>query len=117
MIRIRATCPSCGEIDLQASEVVLRRSCDADGGLLEDSSYRFRCPGCADLVVKPADERVVSLLLTGGVPVEDVGHVLRALHPEMPEDGPAFTLDDLLDLHLALEDPRWFDRLAALTPR
>jgi hypothetical protein len=117
MTRIRATCPNCGEIDLESSDVTLRRSLAADGRVLDDSSYRFRCPGCADLVEKPADERVVDLLLTGGVPVEDVGPALRALHPEMPDDGPAFTRDDLLDLHLALADPRWFDRLAALTPR
>jgi predicted RNA-binding Zn-ribbon protein involved in translation (DUF1610 family) len=117
MTRVRATCPSCGEMDLPASEVVLRRSCDVDGRVLADSSYRFRCPGCADVVEKPADERVVDLLITGGVPIEDVGAVRRGLHPEMPDDGPAFTLDDLLDLHIALAEPDWFDRLAALTPR
>lgn len=110
MTRIRATCPSCGEVELRPDEVVLRRA-----AVPSEHTYRFDCPGCATQVVKPADEHVAELLVTGGVPVEEVRH--RALHPELPPEGPPLTLDDLLDLHLALGDPCWFDRLVAVTPR
>lgn len=120
MTRIRATCPSCGEIELRPADVVLRRVVDALGEVTDGSCYRFSCPDCAELVEKPADERIASLLTTGGVPTEDVEHAAtvdtRPLHPEDPPAGPRLTCDDLLDLHLLLQDdPTWFDRLLATT--
>lgn len=119
MTRIRATCPSCGEVELRPADVVLRRVLGASGEVVEGSSYRFNCPDCADEIEKPADERVASLLATGGVPVEDVAAselaADRPEHPESPPDGPRLTYDDLIDLHQALADPTWFDRLASIT--
>lgn len=123
MTRIRATCPSCGEIELRPADVVLRRVLDALGDVAEGSCYRFSCPDCAELVEKPADERIASLLETGGVATEDVLEDepfvdTRPLHPEAPPAGPRLTRDDLLDLHLLLrDDPTWFDRLLATTGR
>ncbi len=32
-------------------------------------------------------------------------------HPEQAPDGPAFTHDDLLDLHRELDRESWFDQL------
>jgi hypothetical protein len=118
MTRIRATCPSCGEIELRPTDVVLRRVTDALGELTDASCYRFSCPDCAELVEKPADERVASLLATGGVAIEEVAETAPLPpHPEQPSGGPSLTPDDLLDLHLLLEDPTWFDRLVANTTR
>jgi hypothetical protein len=118
MTRIRATCPSCGEIELRPADVVLRRVTDALGELTDASCYRFSCPDCAELVEKPADERVASLLATGGVAIEEVAETEPLPpHPEQPCGGPRLTPDDLLDLHLLLEDPTWFDRLLASTTR
>jgi predicted RNA-binding Zn-ribbon protein involved in translation (DUF1610 family) len=117
--RIRATCPSCGEIELRPADVLLRRVLDRSGEVLDGSSYRFSCPDCTVVVEKPADDRVASLLTTGGVPTEDITPPAEAVlppHPEQPAPGPALTLDDLLDLHLALEDPTWFDRFAPSSP-
>jgi predicted RNA-binding Zn-ribbon protein involved in translation (DUF1610 family) len=113
MTRIRATCPSCGEVELLPADVLLRRVTDADGDVSVGSCYRFSCPDCTELVEKPADERIVSLLTTGGVEVEEVGVPVdsRPPHPEASVGGPRLTHDDLLDLHLALRDPAWFDRL------
>jgi hypothetical protein len=34
-------------------------------------------------------------------------------HPEVVPAGPAFTHDDLLDLHLELESPDWWARFQA----
>ncbi|MEX1177883.1 MAG: hypothetical protein WEB09_05435 [Nitriliruptor sp.] len=119
MTRIRATCPSCGEVELRPLDVTLRRVIDEIGEISDGSCYRFSCPDCTEMVEKPADERIVSLLATGGVAVEDVGPAVdtRPAHPETPPHGPALTFDDLLDLHELLEDPSWFDRLLATTRR
>lgn len=121
MTRIRATCPSCGEVELRPTDLVLHRVLDADGDVGPGTCYRFSCPECATVVDKPADERVADLLVSGGVPTEDrpsePRRRSRPVHPELPADGPPLTVDDLLDLHLALEDPSWFARLAATTPR
>lgn len=121
MTRIRATCPTCGEVELRPDDVVLHRIVDAAGSLLAGTCYRFSCPECSSMVEKPADDRVADLLTSGGVPTEDVvsgpARPLRPLHPELPPDGPPLTLDDLLDLHFALHDDHWFERLAAGTPR
>jgi predicted RNA-binding Zn-ribbon protein involved in translation (DUF1610 family) len=123
MTRIRATCPSCGEIELRPADVVLRRVIDALGDVAEGSCYRFSCPDCAELVEKPADSRIADLLTTGGVPIEDAAEDEpevddRPQHPEQPAAGPCLTRDDLLDLHLQLQDDQtWFDRLLATTGR
>lgn len=126
MTRIRASCPICGEVDLRPDDVTLR-VVRADNGLVGDGScYRFCCPDCDELVTKPADERIAQLLSTGGVPIETVEpsgpEAFRAfvdprpMHPEFPPAGPAFTYDDVLDLHLKLSTLDWFDELLAETP-
>lgn len=120
MTRIRATCPSCGEVELRPGDVLLRRVVDALGDVSDGTCYRFSCPDCTEVVEKPADERIVDLLTTGGVPIEDVGPAPvdeRPAHPEVSVGGAALTHDDLLDLHLALQDPAWFQRISDLAPR
>lgn len=120
MTTIRATCPSCGEVDLTPAQIVLTviRADEAPVG--PDSHYAFTCPGCTERVEKPADERIAHLLTTGGVSVsvlDDVEEQGLSLHPEGPPGGPAFTYDDLLDLHEALAEDDWFEELLALTDR
>ena len=121
MTRIRASCPTCGEVDLRPKDVILRLVRGACGVVGEASSYRFACPSCDDTVVKPADERIAQLLTTGGVPVEETDESselaglaaeLRPAHPESPPPGPVLTRDDLLDFHLALEDVDWLAAVA-----
>lgn len=121
MTTIRASCPGCGEIDLTPEDIVLTVVRSEDAAVGPDSHYSFRCPTCAERVEKPADERIAHLLTTGGVEVEivddgDLDEELAALvelppHPEGVASGPALTYDDLLDLHFALEEDGWFDRL------
>jgi hypothetical protein len=81
-----------------------------------DGSYRFLCPSCLDTVEKPADEKIVALLLSVGVDVEGLdGEELGDacdLEAEILEErpaGPAFTVDDLISFHFLLQDD---DRLA-----
>jgi predicted RNA-binding Zn-ribbon protein involved in translation (DUF1610 family) len=115
MTRIRASCPTCGEVDLRPEEVVLHVVRAPDGLISDLSEYRFRCPSCADQVAKPADERIAQLLTTGGVPVAETPPELPP-HPEFPSAGPPLTPDDLLDLHLLLTQPDWFSELVRDTP-
>jgi hypothetical protein len=97
--RIRATCPTCGEVEVLAPDVTLKR-CGRSGR----AAYAFVCPGCDQLVTKPADERIAQLLISGGVRTTREDLPAEALEPR---DGPPLTYDDLLDLHMLLESPGW----------
>ena len=122
MTRIRASCPGCGEVDLQPDDVTLHVVRAPDGVVSDASSYRFSCPACEELVTKPADERIAQLLTTGGVAVEEEPGDAPAIvdqrppHPERMVPGPALTRDDLLDLHLVLATDTWFDELLRTHP-
>jgi len=63
------------------------------------SYYAFQCGSCSEEVRKPADDHVVSLLVSGGVPAQVWELPAEVLEPKV---GPALTYDDLLDLGLAL---------------
>lgn len=110
MTTIKATCPTCGEVALTPDEIELRVDRSAEG----DASYAFTCPTCTCVVRKPADERIVRLLVSGGVQVTENEPVV-ALSDRF--DGPAFTHDDLLDFHTLLESEAWFEELAAQVRR
>jgi hypothetical protein len=92
MTTIKATCPTCGEVDLTANDIDLRISNGDEG-----SSYGFGCPVCREPIRKPADSRVIQLLLSGGVKA----NIIVGERTEF--DGPAFTYDDLIDFHFQLE--------------
>ena len=102
MTTIRATCPTCGEVALTPEEIDLR--VDEHG---DESFYAFDCPACYSNVRKPADDRVVALLLSGGVEKRLVEEEAPA--PRFPY--PALTYDDLLDFHALLETDGWFELL------
>lgn len=104
MTTIRATCPACGEVGLTPEEMELH----VDPSGLRQASYNFDCPGCLNVVTKPADERIVRLLASGGVPVREW------TAPRRLPDGPPLTYDDLLDFHALLATDHWFDDLIAL---
>lgn len=103
MTTIKATCPSCGEIDLTAEDILLRI-----GGSKSANTYGFSCPTCTDFVEKPADERIVRLLLSGGVMP-----VLVHVPAEVLEHrtGPPISHDDLLAFHEMLDRDDWLDEL------
>jgi len=100
---IKATCPGCGEVELTPDDIELRVCTHAPA-----SYYVFDCPLCHTDIQKPADDRVIQLLISGGV---------KALVWELPDEvlethsGPALTHDDLLDFHLLLEEPNWIEHL------
>ena len=73
--------------------------------------YSFVCPVCEDLVEKPADRKIVSLLRSVGVETAEREEAIAT--SEIRPEGPAFTLDDVIDFHFQLSDDNWFDRLMA----
>jgi predicted RNA-binding Zn-ribbon protein involved in translation (DUF1610 family) len=98
MTTIKATCPTCGEVGLTPEEIELRVDHAGDR-----SFYAFTCPACTDVVRKPADDRIIRLLSSGGVEPLRLGHDFGP-RPE----GPRFTHDDILDFHTLLATDGWF---------
>ena len=107
MTTIKATCPRCGEVELTPDDIELRVCTHAPA-----SYYVFGCPMCHTDIQKPADDRVIQLLISGGV---------KAVVWELPDeimqshDGPPLTHDDLLDFHLLLNRADWFDQLTRVS--
>lgn len=103
MTTIKANCPMCGEVSLGAHEILLRMAYGEASG-----TYGFSCPRCGGFVEKAADERIVRLLLSGGVIPLAANIPAEALESR---DGVPFTYDDVLAFHELLENDNWFDQL------
>ena len=103
MATIKASCPMCGEVEMTSADIRLMVCNHAPL-----SYYAFDCPRCQDEVRKPADDHVISLLISGGVKATVWDVPAEAFEPKV---GPQLSYDDLLDfvIHLANHD-----RLAAL---
>ena len=104
---IRASCPTCGDVELTSRDVAVR-VCAADN----QGSYAFRCPACTLAVSKPADPKIVDLLVSSGVRLS-----VWQLPAELFEvhEGAAITYDDLLEFHYAIQKNGWFERLVSST--
>jgi hypothetical protein len=61
-------------------------------------------------VTKPADPRIIDLLVSSGVRLS-----VWQLPAELsePREGPPISYDDLLDFHFELQRDGWFDRMAS----
>ncbi len=103
MTTIKATCPKCGEVDLTADDILLRI-----GSVKTTNTYGFSCPACRGFVEKPADERIVRLLLSGGVMPQVTQIPAEAMEAK---EGPPLSYDDLLSFHELLERDDWIDDL------
>ena len=87
MTTIKTTCSMCGDVELKPADLVLELSPSEDEG-----TYRFTCPECSGLERRPANARVVSVLLATGVsyqivrtdPIteDEIGQFVSALHNE-----------------------------------
>jgi predicted RNA-binding Zn-ribbon protein involved in translation (DUF1610 family) len=117
MTTIRTTCPRCGEVDM-SPEAILLSIRDQRG----EGSYRFSCPECMNTIEKPADRKLVALLLSAGVELADVAAGDLEQEPEwesfepleVHQGGPPFTVDDLITFHFLLKDD---EELSRLLPR
>ena len=77
-----------------------------------EGAYSFLCPDCHLAVSKPAEPRIVDLLVSSGVRLS-VWHLPAEL--EETHEGPPVNYDDLLEFHFALQQEGWFERLTTLT--
>lgn len=98
MTTIKASCPCCGEVELTSADVRLVVCSHPPR-----SFYAFTCPSCAGEVRKPADDHIVSLLVSGGVEPTVLDVPAEALEEKL---GPPLGYDELLDfvLHLGTTD-------------
>lgn len=92
---------------MRADVILLTIESDTGEGV-----YSFVCPVCEDLVEKAADRKIVSLLRSVGVETAERAAPVAASE-DRPE-GPAFTLDDVIDFHFLLTDDAWFERLTTV---
>jgi hypothetical protein len=106
---IKASCHDCGDVELGVGDLHVR-VCSGD----DQGSYVFRCPTCQMSVVKPAEQRIVDLLVASGV--ELVEWMLPAELFEPHRGGP-IDHDDLIDFHRLLGRSDWFDQLLAVCDR
>jgi hypothetical protein len=95
MTTIKASCPVCGDVSLTPGQVRVV-ACTRP----EWSFYAFSCPGCGDEVSKPADEEIVTLLVSGGVRLEHWQIPAEAMEEHA---GPAVTYDEVLDFALWIQ--------------
>ena len=95
MTTIKASCPSCGDVELTPQQVRLV-VCTVQSW----SYYAFTCTSCLEEVRKPAGRDVVALLISGGVVAEPWNIPAEAMEEH---DGPALCYDDVLDFALWLE--------------
>ena len=101
---IRASCPTCGDVELTTSDVrVLLCS------TTNESTYAFQCPSCRVAVTKEAESRVVDVLVASGVELS-IWQMPAEMHEE--HHGAPITYDDLLLFHFELQDDDWYGRLA-----
>jgi hypothetical protein len=103
MTTIKATCPSCGDVDLKPKEIHVVLAPAAGW-----ATYQFVCPSCEDEITKSADDEVVTLLRGAGVTVERVHVPAEALELHF---GAPIGHDDLIDFGLRL---RSTDRLVEI---
>lgn len=103
MATIRATCPTCADIELTTGDLRVQVCSDTNQG-----SYTFRCPTCRMAVAKQAEPRIIDLLVSSGVRM----HVWR-LPAELSESrvGEPFCWDDVLEFHDLLQQPDWYEQL------
>jgi predicted RNA-binding Zn-ribbon protein involved in translation (DUF1610 family) len=105
MAIVKASCPSCGDVEMTTADVAVQLCTTTDKG-----SYSFRCPACRMLVSKPAEPRVVKLLASSGVRM-----TVWQMPAELEEDhsGEPVSYDDLLEFHFQLQQGGWFEAVRA----
>jgi beta-phosphoglucomutase-like phosphatase (HAD superfamily) len=108
MYRFKVTCPSCRSENVLPARKLLVRVADR---AMTDAECVFGCLTYHRCVVIGVDRDGVSAMLMAGVAWLALAEPGVA-HPEQPAAGPVLTVDDLLDLHTALEqEETWFENL------
>jgi hypothetical protein len=109
MSRIALTCPACAaEVTVSSRHLMLR----VDAGESDGGELLYTCLFCDATVTKALDSASVAALVAVGVTFLALSEP-AIHHPECPPSGPAFTHDDLLDLHNRLAETGWFDQVVS----
>jgi len=94
MTTIRTSCPLCGDVELAPGDLALRLiPCRGTG------TYQFRCPHCEQVQHRPANHRVVSILLATGVAYEVV------------DDEAPITEGEIAEFMAGLDRENWREHL------
>jgi len=96
MTMIRTTCTTCGEVELIPGELTLELTALNGAG-----TYTFSCPTCGVDQKRPANHRVVSILLATGVGYEVLDDPDRITETEIRRFSAALETDDWADKLLA----------------
>ena len=103
-------CPGCrAELVLTARRLLVR----VDAERSTTGEVLFTCLGCHDTAALALDAAGIAALVMGGVTFLSLSPPVVE-HPEVRPEGPAFTADDLLDLHVELAGDDWPAGLVAL---
>jgi hypothetical protein len=123
MTKIRATCPSCGNVEFGVQSIVVLGQATVGGPATAAylttgprggaATYRFDCPCCDQPVLRSAEREIIELLLSVGVPVEAPRVTLETVRPDAAS-LPAFTLNDVDRLRDAMNEPGWLARFHEL---
>src|SRR5690348_9320437 len=100
MTVVRATCPDCGDIRTSADKLTLRYVANT---IYDRAVYRFICPQCNKIVVKPAEVQIATLLASSGVNIEEYELPLELLERPAEDDAPVISDDDIIDICLEIE--------------
>jgi hypothetical protein len=92
---IKASCPTCGDIELTTDRLRFVLNSVADR-----SFYAFTCETCQERITKPAGPEIVRLLTLGGVQPERVDVPQEALEEH---HGSPLSWDDVLDFASMLD--------------
>jgi hypothetical protein len=76
----------------------------------EEGTYSFVCPNCRLMVNKPAEPRVIELLVSAGVKVVNWDLPAELYEPKL---GPPISYDDLLAFHFELNAEGWLEQVIA----
>jgi predicted RNA-binding Zn-ribbon protein involved in translation (DUF1610 family) len=58
----KSICPACGDIEFTLDALILD---------MRQMVYEFRCPSCSEIVTRPANHRIVWVMLASGCLVRD----------------------------------------------
>lgn len=94
MTSIKASCPTCGEVEMTENDIILMVS-----NTTGRSYYEFDCDKCDLQIRKPADNEVISLLVRGGVTATVLDLPAEFLETKT---GLRISYDDILDFALKL---------------
>ena len=102
MATIRASCETCGDVELTTDDIRIRVCIDDNRG-----DYSFKCPDCEMTVLKAAEPRTLNLLVAAGIAVD-----AWSLPAELQEAkiGRPISHDDLLEFHIKLHDNNSWDK-------